>query len=97
MIDASKYPEARVSLPIDSKKRLKVINKIDLFPALKKIESGNQDEVFISLKTGDGLEELNRRLQVDVKQLCQSLGESPVLTRDRHRFHLKVRKVFFLN
>jgi tRNA modification GTPase len=71
----------RAGLPADlPQPDLVVWNKSDL--------GGAREGISISLKTGDGLSMLQAMLQQRVQQKLENRGDSPLLTRPRHRHAL---------
>ena len=62
---------------------LVVFNKSDLAWPSKR------DGIAISLKTGDGLEALIAALTAKVRERLEQLGQTPLLTRARHRHALQ--------
>ncbi len=79
-------------------KRLIFVNKIDLFASGdegERLSPPNGDNCppdmsFISCKTNAGVESALAKMKTAVAELCStSLGESPLLTRQRHRLHVE--------
>jgi tRNA modification GTPase len=76
----------RAGLPADlPQPDLVVWNKSDLFD---QEGGGAREGISISLKTGDGLFMLQQLLQHKVQQKLENRGDSPLLTRPRHRHAL---------
>ncbi|MGK7346102.1 MAG: tRNA uridine-5-carboxymethylaminomethyl(34) synthesis GTPase MnmE [Candidatus Nitrospinota bacterium M3_3B_026] len=69
-----------------------VVNKSDRTLALDTAELQKHaagEPVFVSAKTGEGLDGLRRRIAREVERKGEPLGEGPPLTRERHVSHLK--------
>jgi tRNA modification GTPase len=80
LLDGS-LADPRAGLPADlPQPDLVVWNKSDL--------GGAREGISISLKTGDGLFMLQQLLQQRVQQKLENRGDSPLLTRPRHRHAL---------
>jgi tRNA modification GTPase len=77
---ASPAPEA---LTARGARLIEVVTKIDLAPAVP-----TEDALPLSVKTGAGLDRLIARLADEVRQAAD-IGESPAITRSRHRRELE--------
>ena len=68
-----------------------VVNKCDLLSGGELMERENSSEVkFVSCKTNAGVDAAIAGLTAIFRGLCAtSLGESPLLTRQRHRLHME--------
>jgi tRNA modification GTPase len=85
LLDGS-LADPRAGLPADlPEPDLVVWNKSDLFD---QEGGGEREEISISLKTGVGLFMLQEMLQQKVQQKLENRGDSPLLTRPRHRHAL---------
>ena len=72
-----------------------VFNKIDLTKTSPKIVTGNPRSVYVSAKTGDGM----NLIKEVIKDSCQSAdtSENIFLARNRHLQHLRDGKAYLLN
>ncbi len=85
LLDGS-LADPRAGLPADlPPPDLVVWNKSDLFDQER---GGAREGISISLKTGAGLSMLQELLQQRVQQKLENRGDSPLLTRPRHRHAL---------
>jgi len=66
---------------------IEAVNKIDLAPQPSEFRDGD-DRIALSVKTGEGLDRLIQRLSDEVVRFAD-IGESPAITRVRHRRELE--------
>ena len=82
-----KMVEQILALKGNSKSLISVVNKSDL---VQKIDTAKirtlvaGEPVSISAKNGSGIEAIKKRINQEIDLMGQSLGEGPVLTRERH-------------
>ncbi len=83
------------TLKLINDRSLVVINKSDLstigatLDAIKRMTTGKNDPIKISVTTGKGMEEFLGALTAKIKSLYDSSRETPSLTRARHRAALE--------
>jgi len=87
VFDAAEWPRLdSETMSLCDKNTIRVVNKIDLLN--KSVNQLNQQEfIAVSAERGDGLEELQQRIQVWALAHLGG-GESPSLSRERHRLEL---------
>ena len=90
VIDGSEPPEPG-SEPGDPARTLRVINKKDILHELFAASSEEPNTVFISCKTGEGLDRLREKIEKIL--FADQTARDPLLLEDRHRFHfLRIRE-----
>ena len=89
IFDGASYPEKDpLTLDLTDANTLSVVNKMDLIETKPHTDSENGSGKFISVKTGEGVEEFLSKLLLSVKEKTVSDGAVP-LTRIRHRHALE--------
>ncbi len=90
MFDGSVEKLDQNTLDLVNEDSIIVINKIDLTSKDHiQLPSGSKEPMFISIETGEGIEEFVQELAQTVKKLMNVSRETPNLTRQRHRQQLE--------
>lgn len=90
MFDATELPGLdKKTLAMIDDNSIILVSKSELGTNTASHELGKHRPIFISSKTGEGIDQLAKAIENFITQLCQNKSEPALITRERHRIHLQ--------